>query len=49
MPKTKSETHLKEIDKGIDKLNFWFIVNTIFTVLSGLALLVLTILEFFKK
>ena len=45
MPK---QNHLKEIDKGVDTLNVWFMINTIFTIISGVALLVLAILAYFK-
>lgn len=43
----KELQELEDIDKGIDSLNIWFIINTIFTLISGLALLILTIYSIF--
>jgi len=39
---------LSDIDKGVDKLNFWFIINTIFTILAGVATVTLAILAYIK-
>lgn len=47
-PKSKQDYHLGEIDRGVDKLNVWFIVNTIATILTGLAAVFLAILGLLK-
>lgn len=45
----KELRQLKEIDKGVDRLNVWFIVNTIATILTGLVAIILALLMYFRK
>jgi len=40
--------HLKEIDKGIDRLNVWFVVNTLATIITGIAAVILAFLMYLK-
>jgi len=40
--------HLKEIDRGIDSLFIITIINTIFTVLSGIATTIIALLAYLK-
>ena len=45
----KELRQLKEIDKGVDRLNVWFIVNTVATIVTGLAAIILATLAYFKR
>lgn len=40
----KELQELKGIDRGVDRLNVWFIINTIATIITGIAALTLTII-----
>lgn len=44
----KEIQHLKEIDQGVDKLNVWFVINTLATIITGVAAVVLAILAYLK-
>ncbi len=46
-PETEID-HLEDIEKEQKETNVWLAVNTIFTVISGIAMLLLTILTFLK-
>lgn len=35
--------------KELKEINFWFIINTIFTIITGVATLVLAILQYIKR
>ena len=48
MFKKKEVSHLKEIDRGVDKLNFWFVVNTAATILTGIFALAIALLTYLK-
>ena len=45
----KELRQLKEIDKGVDSLNIWFIINTVATIVTGLAAAILAWLAYFKR
>ncbi len=45
----KELRQLKEIDKGVDSLNVWFIINTAATIITGLAAIILAILAYFRR
>ena len=39
---------LKDIDEGIDQTNFILLVNTIFTIIAGVAMIILAVLAITK-
>lgn len=44
----KNNYDKKQLDE-LKEINFWFIVNTIFTIITGLATLGLGVLEFLSR
>jgi len=49
MVKDKHLEELSEIDDSIDTLNWWFIVNTIATIITGIAGLIISIILLWRK
>jgi len=35
--------------KELKEINFWFIINTIFTILTGVATLILAVMQYLNK
>lgn len=44
----KKPNYEKQNHEELEQLNFWFIVNTIFTILTGVATLVLSVIALLK-
>jgi len=42
------KNHLRDIDSGIDKLNVWFVINTIATVVTALLAFIIAIINLMK-
>lgn len=48
--KKNENTNIEEKQyKELKEINFWFIINTIFTILTGMATLVLAIAQYLDK